>query len=202
MYANSKYVRYAMVLIAVTVIGIFLGRFLTSYETRYLLSREFCGTYRGIDVYKCGEINEENFIGHAYILDSAPDVLVECCTEMYFTGDALSVPIVGNGGGRALGITQGTTIYICTDTFNIDVVYHELFHAFDNKNGKLSESDEFLGIYDKEKDSVFVEVSEESERHVEFFAAAGAQYLLEPYILMAAAPETYEYIDKLIGYYE
>ncbi len=200
--SKLRYVKYGVIVAIAVIAGIFLGQFITSYETQYLLSREFCGTYRGIDVYKCGEIDKENFVAHAYMLDSAPDALVECCTDMYFTGGDLSVPIIGAQNGRALGLTQDSTIYIATDTFNVDVVYHELFHAYDNAHGKLSESSEFMLIFSKEKDKVFVEVVDESAYSEEFFAAAGASYLLEPLVLKAAAPETYEYIDNLIKYYD
>lgn len=196
---NLQYVKYIAIITAAVAAGIFLGRFITDYKTQYLLSREYCGSYRGIDVYKCGEINADNFIGHAYMLEQAPEVLVECCAEIYFTGGDLSVPVVGQEDGRALGLTQDSTIYISTDTFNVDVVYHELFHAYDNANGKLSESSEFLQIYHREKDKVYFEAVDEDAYYAEFFAAAGAAYLLEPQVLEEAAPLTYEYIDSLIG---
>ncbi len=196
-----RYVKYVLIVAVAVGIGILMGQFLTSYKTQYLLSREFCGTYRGIDVYKCGEINKDYFIGHAYMLESAPDVLVECCTDMYFTGGDLAIPIIKNGG-KALGLTQGSTIYIATDTFNVDVVYHELFHAYDNANDKISDSDEFMQIFYREKDKVFVEVVDDDDYNEEFFAAAGAAYLLEPQVLQTAAPETYEFIDRLIRHYE
>ncbi len=198
---SLQFVKYVVVILAALIGGVFLGKFITDYETRYLLSREYCGSYRGIDVYKCGEINAENFIGHAHMLEQAPDILVEPCTVMYFTGGDLSIPIVGQKDSVALGLTQDTTVYISTDTFNIDVIYHELFHVYDNANGEFSKTEEFLRIFEKEKEKVFVEVINEEDYPAEFFAAAGAQYLLEPEILQLAAPETYEYIDKLIGEY-
>lgn len=196
-----RYVKYIIIVAFAVGIGIFMGYFFTSYKTQYLLNREFCGSYRGIDVYKCGEINKEYFVAHAYMLDSAPDVLVECCTDMYFTEGALTIP-QSQHSGRALGITQDSTIYITTDSFNADVVYHELFHAYDNAHGKISESYEFTQIFHEEKGKVFVEVVDEADYNEEFFAAAGAAYLLEPQVLKDAAPKTYEYIDNLIGYYE
>lgn len=198
---SLQFVKYVAVITAALILGVLLGKFITDYETRYLLSRKYCGSYRGIDVYKCGEINAENFVGHATMLEQAPDIIVEPCTAMYFTGGDLSVPAVGQKGGVALGLTQDTTVYISTDSFDIDVIYHELFHVFDNASGSLSETGEFLRIFEKEKDKVFVEVIDEEDYPAEFFAAAGAQYLLEPEILQLAAPETYEYIDKLIGEY-
>lgn len=199
--SKLQYVKHAVIVAAAVIIGIIAGQFITSYKTQYLLSREFCMTYRGIDVYRCGEINRDYFIAHAYMLESAPDVLVECCTDMYFVGGKMSVPIVGTDG-RALGLTQDSTIYIATDSFNADVIYHELFHAYDNAHGKLSESEEFLAIFAKEKDKLFVGVLDESAYPEEFFATAGAEYLLAPQKLKTIAPESYEYIDNLIKYYD
>ena len=189
------------IIILALVIGISLGYFVTNYETRYLLNRKFCGTYRGIDVYKSGEINAENFIGHAHVLDDAPDVLVETCTEMYFIGEDLDILAMGGQGGKALGITQGSVIYISTASFNADVVLHELFHSYDNANDKISDSDGFLRIMEKERNNVHVELYDEEAYSAEYFAVAGAEYLLQPEVLRKSAPETYDFIDKLIGYY-
>ncbi len=199
---DLRYVKYAIIIIIAVIGGIFLGQFITSYETQYLLSREYCGSYRGIDVYRCGEINSDNFVGHAYMLDSAPEELVKYCDAIYFTGGEQSVPIIGKTGGKALGLTQGTIIYITTDTFNADVIYHELFHVYDNAHDNLTKTDEFLMIYYKERDYVSVKAIDEDALPAEFFAAAGAEYLLEPESLKAKAPEIYEYINQRIEYYE
>lgn len=196
-FFSLRTIKYIIVIVAALAAGVFLGRFITNYETRYLLDREFCGSYRGIDVYKCGEINPDNFIGHAYMLEQAPEAIVECCTDMYFIGGELSIP--ATGGGVALGLTQDSTVYISTDSFDADVVYHELFHTYDNANGNISESEEFLDIFYREQGGVFVEVIDSDDYAAEFFAAAGAQYLLEPETLKLAAPETYEYIEKLLS---
>ena len=147
-------VKRAAIIVLAVAVGIGLGFFITNYETRYLLNRKFCGTYRGIDVYKSGEINADNFVAHAHVLESAPDILVDACTEMYFTGEDLDIPVAGKLGGKALGITQGSVIYISTDSFNADVILHELFHAYDNANEKISESEEFVRIMEKERNDV------------------------------------------------
>ncbi len=188
-------VKYIIALALAVIIGIFTGRFITDYETRYLLSRKFCGTYRGIDVYKCGEINDLNFIGHANMLESAPDKLVECCTEMYFTGDELSV--AGKSHSNALGVTQDSRIFISTCSFDADVMYHELFHAYDNTH-KATKSDEFVKAYEAEKSAVYVEVIDDDAYPQEFFAAAGAIYLLQPELLEVTAPKTYDYFEQLL----
>lgn len=192
--------RGGLIIAAACAFGILLGVMMTDYELRYLMTREFCGNYRGIDVYKCGKLNDENFWGHIYMLEKAPDPLAESCEALYFTGESLAVPEIGQDGS-ALGLTQNTTIYITTESFYPDVLYHELFHAFDNSNGKISDSDEFARIYEREGDYVMDTGGENGSRTAEFFASAGAEYLLTPETLRKKAPETFEFIDKLIDAY-
>ena len=109
------------------------------------------------------------------------------------------MPLIGSEGGKALGLTQNTTIYISTDSFNVDVLYHELFHAYDNANGKLSESGEFMKIAEKEGKAFYLEGYESSAQPAEIFASAGAMYLLEPEHLELIAPGLYAYIQERIG---
>lgn len=192
-------VKWSLIILAAIFIGIFIGQVITSYETRYLFNREYCGSYKGIDVYKCGEINKEHAAAHLRLLEAVPDSLAECCSAIYLTGGSLSVPIIGEEGGKALGLTQNTTTYISTDTFGIDVLYHELFHCYDNAKGKLSESEEFLKLADKEGGYFYLEGYDESSHPAEIFASAGAMYMLEPEHLLYEAPEIYAFIDERIG---
>lgn len=196
---SLRTVKWILIIIAAVVVGIFLGQFITSYETQFLFSREYCGSYKGIEVYRCGELNGLNATGHLRLLETIPDELAESCSAIYLTGGSLSVPLVGSGGGKALGLTQNTTIYISTDSFNVDVMYHELFHAYDNANSKLSESDEFRKIAEKEGKVFYLEGYEESAHPTEIFASAGAMYLLEPEHLEFIAPELYAYIHERMG---
>lgn len=193
-------VRCGLIISAACALGILLGITMTDYELRYLITREFCGCYRGIDVYKCGELNDENFLGHILMLEKAPDPLAESVEALYFTGESLSVPEVGQNGS-ALGLTQNATVYITTESFYPDVLYHELFHAYDNSNGKISDSDEFRRIYERERDYVMDTGGESGSRTAEFFASAGAEYLLTPESLRVKAPETFYFIDNLIDAY-
>lgn len=196
---SLRTVKWILIIIAAVVVGIFLGQFITSYETRFLFDREYCGSYKGIDVYKCGELNDLNAAGHLRLLETVPDELAETCSAIYLTGGSLSVPLIGSEGGKALGLTQNTTIYISTDSFNVDVLYHELFHAYDNANGMLSESDEFRKIAENEGAVFYLEGYEETSHPAEVFASAGAMYLLEPEHLEFIAPKLYAYIEERIG---
>ncbi len=196
---SLRTVKWILIILAAVLVGIFLGQFITSYETQFLLSREYCGSYKGIEVYRCGEINGVNAAGHLRLLETVPDELAETCSAIYLTGGSLSVPLIGSEGGKALGLTQNTTIYISTDSFNVDVLYHELFHAYDNANGKLSESGEFMKIAEKEGKAFYLEGYESSAQPAEIFASAGAMYLLEPEHLEFIAPGLYAYIQERIG---
>lgn len=196
---SLRAVKWILIILAAVLVGIFLGQFITSYETQFLFSREYCGSYKGIEVYRCGEINGVNAAGHLRLLETVPDELAETCSAIYLTGGSLSVPLIGSEGGKALGLTQNTTIYISTDSFNVDVLYHELFHAYDNANGKLSESGEFMKIAEKEGKAFYLEGYESSAQPAEIFASAGAMYLLEPEHLEFIAPGLYAYIQERIG---
>lgn len=196
---SLRTVKWILIILAAVLVGIFLGQFITSYETQFLFSREYCGSYKGIEVYRCGEINGVNAAGHLRLLENVPDELAETCSAIYLTGGSLSVPLIGSEGGKALGLTQNTTIYISTDSFNVDVLYHELFHAYDNANGKLSESGEFMKIAEKEGKAFYLEGYESSAQPAEIFASAGAMYLLEPEHLELIAPGLYAYIQERIG---
>lgn len=195
---SLRSVKYFSAIISAVTIGIVLGIFVTNYELRYALSREYCGSYRGIEVYKCGEINPENFIGHANLLESAPDLLTDACTHIYFMGGGVHIPIVGEKGA-ALGLTQGQVIYISTDSFNADTVYHELFHAYDNGSGNPSSGYEFKRTADEEKAAFGFISGSGDEYYAEVFASAGAEYLLEPEPLKRSAPKVYAYFEKLLG---
>ncbi len=196
---SLRTVKWILIILAAVIVGIFLGQFITSYETQFLFSREYCGSYKGIEVYRCGEINGVNATGHLRLLETVPDELAETCSAIYLTGGSLSVPLIGSEDGKALGLTQNTTVYISTDSFNVDVLYHELFHAYDNANGKLSESAEFMKIAEKEGKAFYLEGYESSAQPAEVFASAGAMYLLEPEHLEFIAPGLYAYIQERIG---
>ena len=195
LFENNKAFRigvYAAAVIAAAGVGVLLGQLASDYELRFLLNREFCGTYRGIDVYKSGEINDENVLGHIYVLDAAPSELTDCCKSLYFIGGELPIPKNETGHTQALGLTQGEKIYISTNSYSADVMLHELFHAYDNRYGNSSDKD-FMSVYSREQTKLYVAGGYSDQRSSEYFATAGALYLLNPEDLLLLAPETYNY---------
>ena len=199
-YRLKRAFKFAAVIIAAVVIGVFLGHLVSNYEMRFMLSRKYQGTYKGIEIYTSGLLDEQNFRSHAEMLGNAPDKLTECCERMYFTGTDLDLPGTDDGLGSALGLTQDKTIYISTQSFSSYVVFHELFHAYDNTHGSpLSSSPEFLRLYAANRRVITVFASDSSAYTAEFFAQAGAMYLLMPDELHMAAPDLYKYYDETLG---
>lgn len=202
-YKVKRGVKIGIVIFISAVIGIILGHIVSTYELRFLLSREYCGTFRGIDIYKSGDIDTDNFAKHAQMLDMAPDALVECCDRMYFTGTDLGIPATDAGYSSALGLTQGKTIFISTLSFGEDVVFHELFHAYDNTHDLPSEhSQVFLDAFNEEAGKISFVVGDEAALRSEYYATAGAIYIVMPDKMKILIPKTYAYFDNLLRLYD
>ena len=198
----KKIIKIAAIIFISAAVGIMIGQFFFNYEMRYMFAREYCGDVNGIEIYAAGKIDRENFVKHLEMLAKAPEKLTECCDKMYFTGNGLDIPESDAGLGNALGLTQDRTIFISTESFSSYVVLHELFHAFDNANDRLSETYEFLKLY-KEKSRIMPVFTANSDDYAaEFFAQVGAMYLLMPYELSISAPDIYDYYDKKLGFGE
>ncbi|MBR5090285.1 MAG: hypothetical protein IK093_12725 [Ruminiclostridium sp.] len=196
----SKLLRLLGIVIVSAVIGIFLGHLVSNYEVRYMLSRKYIGEYNGIEIYQTGDVNEENLALHKAMLEYAPDVLTECCDRLYFVGSDLELPAQeAIGIGQALGLTQNRTIYISTEGYSPYVVFHELFHAYDNAHDEISSNDlTFISAFNENRGVIPVFAAHASAYSSEFFAQSGAMYLLLPNELEVEAPETFSFFhDKL-----
>ena len=193
----KKMIRLAVIIFLSAAIGILLGQFVSNYELRFMLAREYCGEVGGIELYAAGNIDRGNFVKHLEMLVKAPAELTDCCDKMYFTGVDVEIPAGDSGLGNALGLTQDRTIYISTASFSSYVVFHELFHAYDNAHGSLSETSEFMNLYHDNSRIMPVFAANSSAYPSEFFAQVGAMYLLMPYELSVAAPDVFDYYEKL-----
>ena len=194
----EKVIKLSVVILVSALIGVLLGQLVSNYELRYMFSREYCGEYKNVEIYKTKNADEGIMSEHKEMLALAPDKLLEGCERIYFTGSDIEVPVFDEGLGDALGLTIGRTIYISTKNFGSYVLLHELFHAYDNANGDISEnSPAFLRAYRANKRAIPVYASHSDDYPAEYFAQAGAMYLLIPQELSVAAPETYEYFSEL-----
>ena len=76
---------------------------------------------------------------------------------------------------------------------------HELFHAYDYHNDWISTSDEFMKIYEAEKE--FIKVSDGNTQNVyEFWASAGEMYYFNEEELKEIAPLTYNFMKEHIEF--
>ena len=81
-------------------------------------------------------------------------------------------------------------------------VAHEVFHAFDDYLGFISDSDEFISIYEQEKDLMqvtgFVSAGQHTANTKEYFAEACQMYVYDAEILKDSAPQTYRFINNIL----
>ena len=81
-------------------------------------------------------------------------------------------------------------------------IVHEIGHAFENYLGDVALSDEFIEIYEAEKDS-FKVTGYSSDFHYkdnsqEFFAEAFQMYVYDSATLQSSAPRTFEFVKNCI----
>lgn len=139
-------------------------------------------------------------VADAYInnWETLPESLKSNATSLNITGENLSDKFDLNLNANILAISYGTDIYVNDTKFNKNVLIHELFHVFDYSNNWISNSDEFMEIYDKEKN--LVSVTDGNVQNVyEFFASSGELFYFEPEVLKEKAPLTYNFFVKNIN---
>lgn len=139
-------------------------------------------------------------VADAYInnWETLPESLKSNATSLNITGENLSDKFNLNLNANILAISYGTDIYVNDTKFNKNVLIHELFHVFDYSNNWISNSDEFMEIYDKEKN--LVSVTDGNAQNVyEFFASSGELFYFEPEVLKEKAPLTYNFFVKNIN---
>lgn len=97
-------------------------------------------------------------------------------------------------------------IYVKKNSSLLDAtVYHEIGHMYDFKYytfKNLSETDEFMDIYESEKMNFKTSHSEIEyfrASNKEYFAQAFAEYVKHPRRLKRYCPRTYDYINKYVN---
>lgn len=81
-------------------------------------------------------------------------------------------------------------------------VIHEIFHAYDDSLGFISETDEFLAIYEEEKDLLevtgYITAGQYKANSKEYFAEACQQYVYDAESVKNSAPKTYGFVKGVI----
>ena len=144
-------------------------------------------------------INKEIATAYKRNLDSLPESMTQYATSITITTENLSEKFNLNLNANILAITYGTDIYINDSEYNENVLIHELFHAYDYHNDWISTSDEFMKIYEAEKE--FIKVSDGNTQNVyEFWASAGEMYYFNEEELKEIAPLTYNFMKEHIEF--
>lgn len=103
--------------------------------------------------------------------------------------------------GVTLPDTREIQIQATEEKFRRSVV-HEVGHAYDHTLKWVSESPEFISIFDAEKDSFVVTGFQSNGHHKsnvkEYFAEAFQMYIYDSETLQVSAPQTYEFIKSII----
>lgn len=81
-------------------------------------------------------------------------------------------------------------------------VVHEIFHAYDDTLNFISESDEFISIYNEEKEKMvvtgFISAGQYKVNEKEYFAEACQMWVYDKETLKESAPKTYDFINDLL----
>lgn len=104
---------------------------------------------------------------------------------------------------KGLTVYRDRVIYLSSIQKDItDSVLHEFGHWVDMCKGFISDSKEFLSIYDLESDSFVSTFNVDFYyNNMEMFAEAFYRYLVSGDVLKANCPETYKFISEIVGEY-
>lgn len=107
------------------------------------------------------------------------------------------IPIAG------LTIYDDKIIYLGNYGIHLsEAVIHEFGHYFDFINGRISNSEEFLNLFDKEKNNLYflnnTLKNNAKKQSSEFFAECFQQYFNRPELLKNACPDTYQFLMNLL----
>lgn len=170
-------------------------------------------TIQGVPVYvePDEETTQEDVNRHLKEIKTQPEFLMKNCTGIHLQGENIHQERKQQAYGRDIGDTAGYVeerdIYFDVKTkysngektsdIIRETVAHELWHVFDYVNGNdeyyLSGLD-FNILYNQNPDSI----SEYGATNVsEFFAEAGAMYLLSPEELKEKNMDVYNYFEAL-----
>lgn len=133
--------------------------------------------YKNISINKDKNLDQDNLKLYLNNLENIPKGLLENCNNIYFSSENLNDKFDLNIKTKIVAISYGKDIYIDTNYYKDDVLIHEMYHVFDYSNNWISETEEFLILYEKYKDDFKVSPGN-NENSYEFFATYGENFTL------------------------
>jgi hypothetical protein len=125
------------------------------------------------------DYDETNYDLYLENLKTIPSGLIKNCDNIYFTNENLNKKFeLDDIITKIVALSYGKDIYVNTEYFSEDVLIHEMYHVYDYSNNWISDSDEFVKLYEEYKDDF--EVSPGNvENSYEFFATYGENFSLK-----------------------
>ena len=129
-------------------------------------------------------------------IKSQPDFLLNNCNLIILADDShfeKSEDIAG------FALSYNMSIQIRVSTYGLqNTISHELSHIFDYANNSISESNQFVELYNAKPISVSIYGA---TNQTEFFAEAGSMYINEPDTLKTNNIDVFNYFNQLYGPY-
>ena len=162
-------------------------------------------------IKKVGNISKANYDKAVNIINKIPQKILSSIKseniKIYLTsGEAedIYVSLTGTSTDSITGafVWGGAkTAVICETAYLDSTLLHELGHATDYILGNkkfISNEDDFISIYEEEKNLLFENNEYIRNSSYEYFAEAFAMYFNQNHILRTSAPKTYEYIKSIL----
>lgn len=138
--------------------------------------------YENISINVYNEYNKENYEKYIDNLEMIPKDLIKNCNNIFFTSEDLNKKFDLGFNSKVVAISYGKDIYINTDYYRNNVLIHEMYHVYDYSNDWISKTDEFLEIYERNKEVFEVSPGNNTDSY-EFFATCGENFFLNSNLL-------------------
>lgn len=164
-----------------------------------------------------GDLDEYTKQYAIYAFNQVPERYIDLLSdwEVIVTNDNIAKIVNSKGykfsdnsiafsGNRYSGVTllKDEVIYVSGTAKAIDnSMTHEIGHAIEKSLGYPSKTEEFIRIYEAEKDLIFIEDSQEYYKSTnrEYWAECFEMFISEPTRLQKNVPRTYEYMREVLG---
>lgn len=170
-------------------------------EAKKKAERQALAQREGIISKSCDKSLNKSLLSYA---DKVPDNILKAVKNMGYHLELVQEPgaEVGLRGICGLTLPEQKRILIQAREYKFRrAVVHEIGHAYDDYLNWISCSDEFIRIYNAEKNDFVVHDYRSThylDNEMEYFAEAFQEYIYYPNKLKANTPKTYKFIKNLM----
>lgn len=171
-----KKLKYIVFVFIFFVLGIITANILNKDNVKevYMLNSR----YENISIYTSYNCDQQNVNSYLEDITKIPKNLLNNCDNIYFTDEDLTEKFNLTIKTKVVAISYGNDIFVNTDYYSEDILIHEMYHIYDYSNNWISETEDFLLLYEKYKD-VYKVSPGNNENAYEFFATCGEYFTLK-----------------------